>query len=207
MMLENKKYTPEMKRAEISALAEMIPKGGTGIEIGTWRGHSARLLCELADVKWLYTVDPWSVEAYRQDEDGSEHRNFNIFLNRYSSVSGGTEEEDFYKFYEETYFRVLEELRPFRCTVYRMMADDFFEMFRKLKSKVDWVYIDGNHGYKEVTNDLENSLTVLKKGGIIIGDDYGKHKPNVIKAVDDFVKKHDLKLELLGKYVKYRISL
>lgn len=54
----------------------------------------------------------------------------------------------------------------------------------------DWVYIDGNHSYPFVSQDLANFLPKVKPGGIIAGDDYGPGgwwKDGVIRAVDEFI--------------------
>ena len=53
----------------------------------------------------------------------------------------------------------------------------------------DWVYIDGNHLYEYVKEDLEVSLRKTKAGGLITGDDYtegGWWEGGVKKAVDEF---------------------
>lgn len=67
----------------------------------------------------------------------------------------------------------------------------------------DWVYIDGNHHYDFVKEDLELSRTKVKEGGIIAGDDYwwGKHEGQPVKrAVEEFVTENGLRdrLEVVG---------
>jgi hypothetical protein len=50
------------------------------------------------------------------------------------------------------------------------------------------IYIDGNHSYDYVQNDLEQSKNIIIKDGYIICDDYGLSEfPEVKKAVDDFL--------------------
>jgi len=50
---------------------------------------------------------------------------------------------------------------------------------------LDMVYIDGNHSYKWVKNDILLSLKVVKKDGIIAGHDYSdNYKDRVVKAVN-----------------------
>jgi hypothetical protein len=52
------------------------------------------------------------------------------------------------------------------------------------------VYIDGNHLYEYVRNDLEIFATKVKSGGLITGDDYGVlgwWRDGVTRAVDEFV--------------------
>lgn len=52
----------------------------------------------------------------------------------------------------------------------------------------DWVYLDGNHQYDFVKNDLESFCRKTKSNGLIAGDDYGRRNwPGVTQAVDEFV--------------------
>lgn len=41
---------------------------------------------------------------------------------------------------------------------------------------LDFVYIDGNHDFQNVTNDIAEWSKKVRPGGIISGDDYFKHK-------------------------------
>ena len=51
----------------------------------------------------------------------------------------------------------------------------------------DMVYVDGNHSYSSVKNDLINSSKLIKEGGILCGDDF-----NIpLKDIDrDFAEKN-----------------
>ncbi len=67
-------------------------------------------------------------------------------------------------------------------------------------SDLDYVFLDGGHSYDTVKNDLESLYQNLKgKKKIILCDDYGKESfiEEVKNAVDDFVKKNNIKFELI----------
>ena len=66
-------------------------------------------------------------------------------------------------------------------TIHRATSEVFFATFGGL---VDWVYIDGLHDYETVRRDLIAARHILKPGGVIYGDDYGK-KGGVAEAVDE----------------------
>jgi predicted O-methyltransferase YrrM len=55
----------------------------------------------------------------------------------------------------------------------------------------DWIYIDGNHLYEFVKQDLESYFPKIKSGGIVAGDDYGRSnrwdKDGVKRAVDEAI--------------------
>jgi predicted O-methyltransferase YrrM len=62
----------------------------------------------------------------------------------------------------------------------------------------DFVYIDGNHDYEFVRQDLALYWPKIRVGGMIAGHDYHFSQKGVIKAVDEFVAKHGLKLQTTG---------
>jgi len=60
---------------------------------------------------------------------------------------------------------------------------------------LDFAYIDGEHNYKCVFEDIILYYPKVKKGGLFSGHDYDCRKETeVILAVNDFVKKHNLNL-------------
>ena len=66
-------------------------------------------------------------------------------------------------------------------------------------AKVNFVFLDGGHHYDTVKNDLENCTEVIKNNGVVLCDDYnlGAQAPEVKIAIDEFVKKNNLKCEIL----------
>jgi hypothetical protein len=61
------------------------------------------------------------------------------------------------------------------------------------------VFIDADHVYAKVKEDLNLWYHKIKKGGIVSGDDYTtEFKNDVIKAVDEFVSEHNLRLNTEG---------
>ena len=67
-------------------------------------------------------------------------------------------------------------------------------------NKIDFIFSDGGHSYKTVTNDLEILYKTLKgKKAVVLCDDYGDESyiKEVRNAINDFVKKNNLHLELI----------
>ena len=50
---------------------------------------------------------------------------------------------------------------------------------------LDFIFIDADHSYDAVKNDINVWFPKVKKGGILSGDDYLKCHPGVIKAVNE----------------------
>lgn len=73
---------------------------------------------------------------------------------------------------------------------------DSREVIPSLKEKFDYIYVDGEHWYENAKADIENSWPLLKKGGIMVCDDYNEYEREggVMKAVDEFAKTHKLKI-------------
>jgi hypothetical protein len=58
------------------------------------------------------------------------------------------------------------------------------------------VFIDGGHHYEAVKKDLA-WWSKLKPGGVLAGHDYiAKAFPGVLRAVGEFVRRRNLKLQL-----------
>lgn len=60
------------------------------------------------------------------------------------------------------------------------------EVSKQFEDKsLDLVYIDGNHEYEEVTQDITDWIPKIREGGIICGHDYSKYYyPGLIEAVN-----------------------
>ena len=64
----------------------------------------------------------------------------------------------------------------------------------------DFIYIDTSHQYEHTKNELNLSLRKIKNSGIIAGHDYNLDRfEEVVRAVDEFSKKNNLKLNLTSQ--------
>lgn len=66
-------------------------------------------------------------------------------------------------------------------------------------NSLDFVYIDANHQYHSVMNDIKGWTKKVRPGGIVSGDDYYEipgSKWGVIPAVNDYVKEHGYDLNV-----------
>jgi len=60
-------------------------------------------------------------------------------------------------------------------------------ILRAREIDIDMVHIDGGHHYDTVTLDLKAWWSLLRSGGVLVGDDYGMEWPEVKSAIDDFL--------------------
>ena len=77
------------------------------------------------------------------------------------------------------------------------------KVFQENQLKADMIYIDGSHEYWDVILDLTNYYPLAKQGGLIFGDDWTC--ADVRNAVNDFVKEHDLNLQVHPNQVHWFI--
>jgi hypothetical protein len=152
-------------------LLESLPKHGVCAEIGVWKGRFSQMILEYAQPKRLYLIDPWSFQPEFAER-------------KYGGKSAEAQDD-----MEEIYRNIRETLGA-RSEV-EIIRDYSTEAAEEIPDgSLDWVYIDGNHHYDYVKEDLETYHTKVKKNGYIIGDDYQwgeEHDYPVKRAVDEFI--------------------
>jgi hypothetical protein len=171
---------------------EMFPKNSVGAEIGVHRGDFSARVLEIVKPKELHLIDPWKYEqssAYKDAMYGGK-------------ASGGQNEMD--DRCEAVRRRFGAEIASGQIVIHRDFSSNVLGQFPD--GHFDWVYIDGNHLYEFVLQDLELSFKKTKAGGYITGDDYqagGWWLGGVKKAVDEFAQQKSVQLITIsnGKFV------
>ena len=83
----------------------------------------------------------------------------------------------------------------------KLVAGDTNKVLKEISlQSIDFVFLDGGHSYQTVINDLTILYENMKdKKKVILCDDYGKESyiPEVEKAINDFTKRNNLKLNLI----------
>ena len=95
--------------------------------------------------------------------------------------------------YAKTVHSIDQAQPPWRINQYENIIfhrGNFVKMLPKIAhlhpEGIDLVYIDGNHSYEKVCQDIEMTLPLIKNTGYISGHDYVDRKCiDVIKAVED----------------------
>lgn len=186
------------RNVESDEILDHIKEGSIGAELGVWKGGSSKKFAAKKPAK-LYLIDSWSVEPYKNSTEWSWEQ----YISRYSKLTGGATEDRFQKYYDDVYNGVKEYFKNYsNVEIFRGSTDKWFDLNKEeLKDKLDWIYVDASHAYEKCLEDLYSSLNLVKKGGVILGDDYGwvlDEKPGVTKAVNEFVEKNKLTLKARG---------
>ena len=83
----------------------------------------------------------------------------------------------------------------------KLIAGDTNKVLKELDlNNIDFTFLDGGHSYQTVISDLTILYDSMKnKKKVILCDDYGKESyiPEVEKAINDFTKKNNLKLNII----------
>lgn len=172
-------------------LLDKLPKQGVGAEIGVWRGDFSAELLRVTQPKALHLIDPWLFQP-----------EFSERMYGGSVAKSQADMDDIYNGVQERFSLASEVVldRGKSAEIIPQFADGY----------LDWVYIDGNHYYDYVLQDLELSLSKVKAQGVISGDDYRWGKQYgfpVEKAVQHFVAKHKLEAHLEILENQYLITL
>jgi hypothetical protein len=124
---------------------------GSGVEVGTLYGDYAKIILD----SWkghLYCVDPW----LRQDKS--------VYLD-------DANEKDL----ELVWNEANKKLKPYpNCALIRMYSLDAVGTFDD--NSLDFVYLDGNHSYESVVEDITSWRPKIVKGGLLCGHDFYTRK-------------------------------
>jgi len=141
-----------------------------GAEIGTDRGLYAEEICKANPGIKLYCIDPWKI--YRENTDYFDQHSLNV-----------------------NYNNTLKRLAPYNCEIIRASSMGVIDKFKD--GSLDFVYIDANHNFKYVLEDINEWSKKIKVGGIVSGHDYiwqahRKPKYDVKNALEIHLKENGI---------------
>ena len=180
----------------LSEIASKKPK--TFLEVGVFHGVTARNVCELLnlihqnDFKYI-VLDLFGVNDENQHETIPSTNFSNPFKKFFFKI---IKRQDPYS------IKAVEQLLvKFKDNIHLIQGNSNNVLQKMDMTKIDYVFLDGGHQYKTVTNDLNNCIKVLENNGTILCDDYSlPYTPGVKQAVDEFVNKNNFKCEILFNY-------
>jgi len=149
-----------------------------GVEIGVAFGGHSETMLKTTTIDKLYGIDPY------------------LHMNGYEDPMNLPQEE-----FDQLYIFTLERLSSF---------GDQYQHIRKLSkdavndvpAEVDFVYIDADHSYNGVWEDLCNWFPKVLVGGVIGGHDYAHPScPGVKQAIDEFFRRVEWEIHEEGEGV------
>lgn len=161
------------------------------VEIGSFLGKSASFMAiELinqnkTDVEF-YCVDNWKgvqTESWIRLGDGK----FVSYADNSTKYKG-----------DSLYKRFTNNIKPVKDYI-KVLSMSSIEASKKFDDdSLDFVFIDAGHEYEEAKGDIEAWYPKVKKSGMLAGHDYTDLFPGVIKAVNEFCKKHKYSKRIIG---------
>jgi len=141
----------------------------TVVEIGTFEGENAANILKELNVEKLYIIDPYK-----------------------SYAEFGTRDPETEEKLPLAYYRAKKRLNKYKDKIV-LLKKKSDESVNDIP-KADFVYIDGNHAYEFVKNDIKNYFPKVKDGGILAGHDITNVKFNkdIVKAVMEFCMKRKI---------------
>lgn len=166
-----------MSKMELAWLIEQSSTRKDIIEIGSWKGRSTKALA-LSAQGTVYSIDHWmdeppAIENRKNDSDWLE-----------TSLRGSwTIRAEFHR-------NLANEIASGKCVPLGIQSKPAaVKMISVLGTrKVDMVFIDADHEYENVKQDIELYKPMLIDGGLLCGHDYPW--PGVCKAVAELVPNH-----------------
>jgi len=176
--MQSVRYMPAWNRNSGTGIAGLISlcfdiyhlnaNASNWVEIGSYIGESALIFASFDYVKKIDCVDPFIVGSKIKDKEKRFKERLSYFMR------SGQEKVLLHKETSESYAKKVKDY------------------------SLDVVYIDGDHEYTSVVNDLYLWYPKIKNGGFLCGHDYSKkpkHKHvGVTQAVDEFVDLHNLNI-------------
>jgi len=168
----------KIKPQDRKFLLKMMPKNAICAEIGVFKGGFSNQILQVTKPKKLHLIDLWELESNKTILESSHENNL---------------EEDWNDIYE----LVIKKFNNNKnVLIHKGNSEDILKSFND--NYFDWIYIDGDHSYKGVKNDLELSYKKVRINGFITGDDYYENKDyDVINAVDEFIKNYPVELIII----------
>lgn len=172
---------PDRQMVEIdtrSNLYKHFPRGGVGAEIGVCRGvNAANLFLATRPIK-LHLVDIWA-----RDKITEIYHPIDLHYNDW--------EQDVRLLFEA-------EIQSGEVEIHRKTGIAFLNSCQD--ASLDWIYIDGDHSYENLSRELRLAVSKVKAGGIIAGHDFVVHKgwkSGVVRAVMNEIQRGTMVMKMI----------
>jgi hypothetical protein len=179
-------WPPPDKCAAVGLIEEILKMGDNlvGCEIGVAHGFNiVYFLDNLPNVKKIIAIDPFVV----YDKDGTKQGTPGIFLsqNNANNIKG----------------MFLKNVQPYGDRVQFIHTSSQDAASNIKDSSLDYIFIDGEHSYESVTEDIKNYYSKVKTGGIFSGHDFSW--PGVQQAVFEFIDGKPIDIKFCSNDVWY----
>ena len=153
-----------------------LPKNGVIAEIGVAEGYHAVAMKQISTPERMYLIDPWIV-CYGPGKSAMKLVEDSLSVNILDEGA----------FNLEVHTDSVVAMKEYSINASKYFPDEFF----------DYVYIDADHSYSGVKEDILHWFPKVKKGGYLSGHDY-RHRRlkwyGVKQAVTELIEERKLEL-------------
>jgi len=178
-------FKKDIKSANI--LLEQIEKykPKNFLEVGVFQGVTSRNICEklnlINDGNFLFH----GIDIFEDTNSSIDNKEMTI---KHNKLSNPLKHLIFNIILKKDLFSiesVYEFLNKFKDNIHLYKGFSNSQLPKVDLSKIDMIFLDGGHSYETVSSDLSLILKEIKKGKVIICDDYDQTNYGVKKAVDE----------------------
>ena len=149
-------------------MVRRFPDGSHFVEVGSWKGHSAAFMAvEIVNSGKKITFDMVDIMTETIPLQSPDDR-VDIFLERHAMIKNNLS--------PVPWVRIVPKGSAEAAAMYK-------------DGTLDFVYIDADHHYKNIVQDIKCWLPKVKQNGVIAGHDYYNY-PDVMRAVKELLPKH-----------------
>jgi predicted O-methyltransferase YrrM len=189
----------------LSIISEKKPKNF--LEVGVFCGVTSRNVCELLNTihNGDFSYTGFDFFGEKTDQELNEAEPEYIKNQKFSNPLKHIYYNLLLKENLNSKISIEKFLKKFKNNINLVKGDTNKTLTQTDLSKIDFAFIDGGHSYETTYNDLTMLYSSMKnRSKTIVCDDYidTSYITDVKKAVDDFVKKNNLNLEVIkNKFV------
>lgn len=147
-------WMTETELAFLYSMASAVPDQAKVVEVGSWKGRSTNAICSALAKKQgaeLFAVDTWEGDSQIcADYDVKDALEQDLIYKEFCENMAGY---DFLKVVRADSVKAAEQFED---------------------NSIDWIFIDGDHSYDAVCNDVKAWFPKIKDGGVIAGHDHPK---------------------------------
>ena len=178
-------FKKDIKSANI--LLEQIEKykPKNFLEVGVFQGVTSRNICEklnlINDGNFLFH----GIDIFEDTNSSIDNKEMTI---KHNKLSNPLKHLIFNIILKKDLFSiesVYEFLNKFKDNIHLHKGFSDTQLPKVDLSKIDMIFLDGGHSYETVSSDLSLILKEIKKGKVIICDDYDQTSYGVKKVVDE----------------------
>ena len=175
------------------------------LEVGVFQGVTSRNICEKLNI---INDGKFSFHGIDIFEDTNNTVDKKEMTTKHNKLSNPFKHILFNIILKKDLFSIdsiYEFLKRYKDNVHLYKGFSDTELLKVDLSAIDMIFLDGGHSYETVSSDLSLILKKIKKGKVIICDDYDQTTYGVKKAVDELKDQVSEIKELNKRLVKITV--